>query len=84
MPTREDMRFGSVLLRRRWVTQKQLHDAVREVDSIQGKVAFTLSAGDSVAGTAWFEITAIPEPATLTLLALGCVVAARRRRRRRR
>lgn len=49
------------------------------VTNIQGKLAFILSAEDTVEGTARFEV--VPEPATLTLLVLGGLAALRRRRR---
>jgi hypothetical protein len=47
------------------------------VSSMQAKFKFTLSANDSASGTSVFEV--VPEPATLTLLALGFVALIRRR-----
>jgi hypothetical protein len=48
------------------------------VSSIQSEFKFILSAEDQASGTSRFEVT--PEPATLSLLALGGLVFLRRRR----
>ena len=53
-----------------------------DVNNIQGKVSFTLSANDSVSGHVRFEVVPIPEPTSLAMLALGAIgllTCARRR-----
>lgn len=53
-----------------------------DVSSIQSEFNFTLSALDQASGTSRFEVIAgvIPEPATLSLLALGGLAMLRRRK----
>ena len=50
------------------------------VSSIEAQMKFTLSAGDQASATSRFEV--VPEPATMSLLALGGMAALIRRRRR--
>ena len=50
------------------------------INSISSEFKFHLTPLDSASGTSKFEVVAIPEPASLCLLALGGVAALRRRR----
>jgi hypothetical protein len=51
------------------------------VSSVESEFYFTLSAKDQASGTSRFDITGVvPEPATLSLLALGAMALIRRRR----
>jgi len=51
------------------------------VSSIESEFYFTLSAKDQASGTSRFDISGVvPEPATLSLLALGAMALIRRRR----
>ncbi|MGB9624123.1 MAG: PEP-CTERM sorting domain-containing protein [Phycisphaerae bacterium] len=52
------------------------------VSSISSQFKFTLSASDSASGTSSFVVGAVPEPATLVLLAVGAAAMGRVRRRR--
>lgn len=51
------------------------------VSSISSQFQFQLTAGDSASGTSSFNVSSIPEPATLALLTLGGLAVASRRRR---
>lgn len=52
------------------------------VSSIQSEFNFTLSAMDQASGTSRFEVIAgVPEPATMSLLAIGALATLIRRRR---
>jgi hypothetical protein len=50
-----------------------------DVSSIQSEYHFILSANDQASGTSRFDVI-VPEPATMSLLALGAMVLIRRRR----
>jgi hypothetical protein len=50
------------------------------VSSIESEFNFTLSALEQASGTSRFEVDAVPEPATLSLLVLGGLAMLRRRR----
>ena len=52
------------------------------IDQISSQFKFSLSASDAASGTSTFEVGAIPEPATLSLLVLGGAVTGLVRRRR--
>jgi hypothetical protein len=49
------------------------------VSSIQSEFNFILSANEQASGTSRFEVAMLPEPATLSLLALGAIGMLRRR-----
>jgi hypothetical protein len=50
------------------------------VSSIQSEFNFVLSANEQASGTSRFEVAMLPEPATLSLIALGAIGMLRRRR----
>jgi hypothetical protein len=53
---------------------------VDTLSSINATFKFTLSAGDCVVGTSYFEVFHAPEPATIALLGLGSLVLLRKRK----